>query len=102
MPEPLAALLGRDQMMVEVLYPIHWARDHEYPFPELQPALRTLYDRLGGERLVWGSDIPNVERNCTYRQSLHYLGTIGEGIIPAADLDRVLGPNVLRLLGAAG
>jgi predicted TIM-barrel fold metal-dependent hydrolase len=100
MPEPLAALLGRDQMMVEILYPIHWARDHEYPFPELRPALQTLHARLGGERLVWGSDIPNVERNCTYRQSLHYLRMIGEGIIPAADLDRVLGLNVLRLLGA--
>ncbi len=98
MPEPLERLLRRDQLMVEILYPIHWARDHEYPFPELRPAIQTLYDRVGAERLVWGSDMPNVERNCTYRQSLHYLRIVGEGIIPPSDLDRVLGLNVLRLL----
>jgi predicted TIM-barrel fold metal-dependent hydrolase len=100
MPDPLDRLLKRDQLMVEILYPIHWARDHEYPFPELRPTLQTLYDRVGGERLVWGSDMPNVERNCTYRQSLHYLRVVAEGLIPTADMDRVLGLNVLRLLGA--
>ena len=88
-------------MSVEILYPIHWARDHEYPFDELRPALATLYQRCGGERLIWGSDMPNVERNCTYRQSLHYLRRLGDGLVPAADIDRILGLNVLRLLGAA-
>lgn len=97
MPEPLERLLRREQFMVEILYPIHWARTHEYPFPELRPALQTLYARVGGERLVWGSDMPNVERNCTYRQSLQYLRIIGD-MIPAADMDRILGLNVLRLL----
>jgi predicted TIM-barrel fold metal-dependent hydrolase len=102
MPEPLDRLVRREQLMVEILYPIHWARDHEYPFPELKPAIQILYDRLGGRRLVWGSDMPNVERNCTYRQSLHYLRIVGEGIIPPSDLDRILGLNVLRLLKADG
>jgi predicted TIM-barrel fold metal-dependent hydrolase len=101
MPEPLAALLARQQLMVEVLYPIHWARTHEYPFPELQPALRTLYQRVGAERLVWGSDMPNVERNCTYRQSLEYLRLNMDAWLPSAELDAILGLNVLRLLNAA-
>ncbi len=99
MPEPLDALLRREQFFVEILYPIHWARVHEYPFPELRPAIETLYRRVGGERLIWGSDMPNVERNCTYRQSLQYLRIVAEGLIPAADMDRVLGSNVLGLLG---
>jgi predicted TIM-barrel fold metal-dependent hydrolase len=101
MPSPLEALLGGDQLMVEILYPIHWGRTHEYPFPELRPALQTLYQRVGGERLVWGSDMPNVERNCTYRQSLHYLRIVGDGVIPPVDLDRILGPNVLKLLNVS-
>jgi predicted TIM-barrel fold metal-dependent hydrolase len=99
MPAPLERLLAREQVSVEILYPIHWARNHEYPFPELRPALATLYQRCGGERLIWGSDMPNVERNCTYRQSLHYLHVIADGLVPPADLDRILGLNVLRLLG---
>jgi predicted TIM-barrel fold metal-dependent hydrolase len=98
MPEPLEELLRREQLMVEILYPIHWARTHEYPFAELRPPLETLYQRVGGERLVWGSDMPNVERNCTYRQSLHYLRIVTEGWLPSSDLDRILGGNVLALL----
>jgi predicted TIM-barrel fold metal-dependent hydrolase len=101
MPEPLEAVLSKDNLMVEILYPIHWARAHEYPFPELRPALQKLYQKVGGERLVWGSDMPNVERNCTYRQSLEYLRLNVDGWLPSADLDGILGLNVLRLLGAA-
>lgn len=98
MPAPLDSLLGREQFLVEILYPIHWAREHEYPYLELRPAIETLYRRVGGERLIWGSDMPNVERNCTYRQSLQYLRIVAEGVIPAVDMDGVLGLNVLRLL----
>jgi len=101
MPEPLDELLARGQLAVELLYPIHWARTHEYPFEELRPALQTLHRKVGGERLVWGSDMPNVERNCTYRQSLEYLRIISSGWLPTADLDRILGLNVLRLLGCS-
>lgn len=97
-PEPVARLLRNEQFMVEVLFPIHWGREHEYPFPELRPVLRRLYDAVGADRLVWGSDMPNVERNCTYRQSLEYLRQ-GLDFLPPSELDRVLGANVLRLLG---
>jgi predicted TIM-barrel fold metal-dependent hydrolase len=99
MPTALEELLGHGQLMVEILYPIYWARTHPYPFAELQPAVQTLYRRVGGERLVWGSDMPNVERNCTYRQSLDYLPRLTDGWLPGADLDRILGLNVLQLLG---
>ena len=98
MPAPLEELLGREQFLVELLYPIHWARTHEYPFLELRSTVKCLYQRVGGERLIWGSDMPNVERNCTYRQSLHYLRLVTEGWLPNTDLDRILGLNVLRLL----
>jgi hypothetical protein len=43
--------------------------------------------------------MPNVERNCTCRQSLHYLRLLSDGMIPSGDLDRTLGLNVLRLFG---
>jgi predicted TIM-barrel fold metal-dependent hydrolase len=98
MPASLAELLARDQILVELLYPIHWARTHEYPFAELRSTLEALYRRVGHQRLIWGSDMPNVERNCTYRQSLHYVRLLAEGWLPGAELDRVLGSNVLGLL----
>ncbi|MBV9171953.1 MAG: amidohydrolase family protein [Chloroflexi bacterium] len=98
MPPAVEELLRRDQFMVEILYPIHWGRTHEYPFAELRPALQTLHQHVGGERLVWGSDMPNVERNCTYRQSLEYLRFATEGWLPSVDLDRILGANVMQIL----
>ncbi|MDQ6674506.1 MAG: amidohydrolase [Chloroflexota bacterium] len=101
MPAPLEQLLARERVTVEILYPIYWACTHDFPFPELRPALKILYQRVGGERLIWGSDMPNVERNATYRQSLEYLRLIAQDWLPSADLDGVLGLNVLRLLGVA-
>jgi len=97
-PEPLERLLSHDQVRVEILYPIGWGRSHEYPYPELRPTLRALYDRLGGGRLVWGSDMPNVERNCTYRQSLDYLRRYCP-FIPSRDMERILGGNLAELFG---
>jgi len=98
LPEPVAALLAHPQVWVEILYPISWGQTHEYPYPELRPALRALYDRLGGQRLVWGSDMPNVERNCTYRQSLDYLRFHAD-FISSEDMDRILGGNLVGLFG---
>jgi predicted TIM-barrel fold metal-dependent hydrolase len=101
LPDPIARLLRREQLLIEVLYPIHWGRDHEYPYSELRPVLQRLYDLAGPGRLVWGSDMPNVERNCTYRQSLDYLRHNLAGVATAAELDAILGENVLQVLGCA-
>ena len=87
LPEPMAQVLANDQFLAEVLYPISRGRAHEYPYPELRTALRELYRRVGGRRLIWGSDIPNVERHCTYCQSLNYLRRYCD-FIPSHDMDR--------------
>jgi hypothetical protein len=43
--------------------------------------------------------MPNVLRNCTYRQSLDYLNPLLEGLVTSRELDGTLGGNVLRLVG---
>ncbi len=68
----------------------------EYPYVEGRPIIRQYYERLGPDRLAWGSDIPNVERNCTYRQSLDYLRLYCD-FIPADAMDKLLGGNVQRM-----
>ena len=94
--DPVRALLRREQFMIEVLYPISWGREHHYPFPELEVTIRTLLREAGAERLVWGSDMPNVLRHCTYAQSLDYLRTHLDAI-GCDDSGAVLGGNVQRL-----
>ncbi|CAN5736473.1 hypothetical protein BH23CHL4_BH23CHL4_09720 [soil metagenome] len=102
MPDPVARLLTRESMMIELLYPIHWGRLHTYPYPELRPVIQKLIDRTGPDRLTWGSDMPNVLRNCTYKQSLDYLFPCLEGLVNAVETDAILGGNVLRLVGYSG
>jgi predicted TIM-barrel fold metal-dependent hydrolase len=97
-PEPLARLLRREQFLIEVLYPISQGRTLDYPYSALRPVLHYLYRTVGGTRLVWGSDMPNVERHCTYCQSRTYLEEYAT-FISSADLERILGGNALSLLG---
>lgn len=101
-PDPVLRLLGRENLTIELLYPIHWGRLHDYPWPALRPFIERQLALAGASRLVWGSDMPNVERNCTYRQSLEYLPRILGGVVSANNLDQILGGNLARLfdLGA--
>ena len=51
---------------------------------------------LGPSKLLWGADMPNVERSCTYRQSLDYLRRYCT-FICEADMERILGQNALEI-----
>jgi predicted TIM-barrel fold metal-dependent hydrolase len=95
-PEPIERLFRTEQIIIEILYPISWGREHDYPYLELRPVIRELYRRVGPTRLCWGSDMPNVERHCTYRQSLDYLRRMVD-IIPPSEMELVLGGNLARL-----
>jgi predicted TIM-barrel fold metal-dependent hydrolase len=50
--------------------PITWGGAWEYPYPQAQELVRGMRDLFDASKLVWGSDMPNVERFCTYTQSL--------------------------------
>ena len=93
--EPLKA----PNVLVEVLIPISQGAMWEYPYIEAQPLIKEYYERLGPDKLAWGSDMPNVERHCTYRQSLDYLRLYCD-FIPSADMAKICGDNVARLFGA--
>ena len=88
--------LEAPNVMVEVLIPISQGAMWEYPYAEAHPLIREYYERLGPDKLAWGSDMPNVERHCTYRQSLDYL-RLHCDFIPADDMAKICGGNVVRL-----
>ena len=88
--------LDAPNVMVEILIPIFQGAIWEYPFVEAQPIIRQYYERFGPDRLVWGSDMPNLERHCTYKQSLDYL-RLHCDFIPADDMAKICGDNVVTL-----
>ena len=80
----------------EVLYPIAWGRDHPYPYAAAMHHVRQFHDRFGASRMIWGSDMPNVERYCTYRQSLDYV-LLNSGFLTETERTAVFGGNCLSL-----
>src|SRR5712691_502839 len=99
-PEVLAAY-RRENLLIEIMFPITWGGIWDYPYPEAQDLIRHMRDLFGASRLVWGSDMPNVERFCTYRQSLDYVRRHC-AFLSAAEKDAVLGGNVAELFGLGG
>jgi predicted TIM-barrel fold metal-dependent hydrolase len=84
-------------ILIEIVYPIQKGGVFRYPFAECREAARFLYEEYGPARIVWGSDAPNVERYCSYRQSHEYLDTYE--FLSDEDRRLILGGNLERLFG---
>ncbi len=96
-PPDVLHCLKNPNLHLEVMLHL-MAPDTDYPFPWAQGMLSQLYDALGPEKLLWGSDMPAAERNITYRQAMDYVrrhaGFMGDG-----DKSLFFGGNVARLFG---
>lgn len=99
LPGVLESLLTEAPVSAEILYPISWGRTHEYPYGRAHVHIRQLLDRFGASRFVWGSDAPNVDRYCTYSQSLTYF-TRHSDYISDADRRAILRDNALAIFPA--
>lgn len=98
LPPVLCDLLGSKNVVAEILYPIGWGGREDYPYGRAKGHIRQLLDRFGPARFVWGSDMPNVERFCTYRQSLTYLSQHCD-FISGDDALLIYRDNLLSLFG---
>lgn len=81
---------------LELLFPIMNGGRWDYPYPEAREIIKQLYYEVGPDKLMWASDMPAVERVCTYRQSLDYLRYYCDFITPQ-DMDKILGDNAVQL-----
>jgi len=95
-PEIVKRLVTEYKVYLEIAYPISIGKKYEYPYQEAQQLIRHLYNTFGANRLVWGSDIPNVERSCTYAQSLNYLKEHCK-FISMSDKELILGKNIIKI-----
>ena len=97
-PREALAIYKRDNVVIELMFPITWGGQWDYPYPEAQALIRDLRDKLGAEKLLWGSDMPNVERFCTYTQCVDYVRRYCE-FLTAREKDLILGVNCARFYG---
>jgi predicted TIM-barrel fold metal-dependent hydrolase len=97
-PDEVARTYARENLQMEIMFPISWGGVWDYPYPEAQALIKDLRDRYGAHKLLWGSDMPNVERFCTYRQCLEYVSKYCE-FLSAKEKELILGGNVADLCG---
>jgi predicted TIM-barrel fold metal-dependent hydrolase len=96
-PAEVVDVLDGGPVWTEVLYPIAWGGRMAYPYARAQDHFRQTYDRFGPQKLVWGSDMPNVGRYCTYRQALGYVWDFAD-FLTSEDRRRIFRENTLGLL----
>ena len=65
-----------------------------------QPTVTEIVDRLGADRVIWGTDMPIVARSWTYQQNLDFI-RVHCNELSDADRTAVLGGTMAGLLGVA-
>ncbi len=83
---------------IQILFAVFLQSRWDYPMPQIRPTLETMVERIGADRLMWGTDIPIVLLHWTYRQSLDFIRNYCDFISPA-DMELILGGNMRRFLG---
>lgn len=97
LPPIIETLLTQAPVQAEILYPIAWGGKQDYPYPRAHTHIRQLLDRFGAGRFLWGSDAPNVDRYCTYAQSLTYFTHYCD-YLSTSDRRAILRDNALALV----
>ena len=97
-PNEVINTYKRDNLQIEVMFPISWGGVWDYPYPQAQELIRGMRDLFGASKLIWGSDMPNVERFCTYKQCVDYVLKYCT-FLSLAEKELILGANAVELLG---
>lgn len=70
LPERIWDIFEAPQCHLQLLIPIQLGNLWEYPWLEVEPTIQACVQRIGAERLIYGTDMPMVAQFCTYRQTL--------------------------------
>lgn len=73
-----------------------WKENYDYPYPLHTKFIKEVYDEVGAERLLFGSDMPNTYRTCTYQQCLDLI-RIHFDFLSEEEKRLVLGKNAAHL-----
>ena len=76
-------LAAHDSVAVKVSEIVHRSNE-EFPYADMHGHVRWFLEEFGRERVVWGSDFPNVSDEASYAESLDWL----EHVDGLSDADR--------------
>lgn len=96
-PEAAWSVFENPNCHLQLLLPLRIGDIWEYPYKEVEPTLHECIERVGIDRLIWGTDMPMLERFCTYGQAIRHISHHTSGL-SRQDVAKLLGGNVGRLL----
>jgi len=91
----LLALAKRPNVAVKVSCLPHYSTE-PYPFRDLVPYIRRVYDAFGPKRMFWGTDLSRLP--CSYKQSVTYF-TDEISWLSASDKEWIMGKAICEWLG---
>lgn len=69
-----------------------------FPFKDVVPRIRAVYESFGPDRLVWGSNYPPSKERASYAESVRCFAELS--FVSDADKAKIMGTNFLGLLHA--
>jgi predicted TIM-barrel fold metal-dependent hydrolase len=94
--EQVIALARHANVWMKVSYfPEAAAESQPWPYPAAALHFRQLYEAVGAQRMLWGSNFPVVTHLCSYRQALDFI-RLGCDFLGEADRAAILGGNFIR------
>ncbi|MCH8062388.1 MAG: amidohydrolase [Chloroflexi bacterium] len=85
-------------LSIEVCFPVRVGDIFDFPYREIWPTLEEMVDRIGADRLMWGTDMPFQNRHCTLRQSRDWIEKYCK-FLDREKLDMIMGGTAARILG---
>ena len=92
------APLDNPNLYLQLLFAVLCGGQYDYPMPQMHGVLEQVVERMGADRLIWGTDIPMVMRHYTYRQSLDSVRLYCD-FLSDDQKARILGENMVRIMG---
>lgn len=92
----LLALAAAPNVYVKVSY-FPEASKEPYPFRNVQPYFKSLFESVGPDRLIWGSNYPPAAAACTYKENVDFVRT-ELPFLTESDKAKIFGQTLLQAL----
>ena len=86
------------KLHLQLLFPIALGAVWDYPMTQVRSTIEQCVERIGANRLMWGTDMPMVMRFWAYRQNIDFIRGYCD-TLTAEEIDAILGGTTARVLG---
>tara|TARA_B100000029_G_scaffold307481_1_gene300238 strand:+ start:1455 stop:2606 length:1152 start_codon:yes stop_codon:yes gene_type:complete len=97
-PEEIWDIFKSPNCHLQILIPIQMGARWEYPWKESEPIIKKAVERIGANRIIWGTDMPMVARFCTYKQALDQFRVHCDFLSDSERMD-IIGGTAAKMMG---